>query len=128
MPDRNPPHNDPPPRPCQCGSRAHHQYLMELAVPDGCEWDPDTRSAALDCDRHARMAPARVILGGRGRTWRLCESCAAQAEFRRYRKRVCVQCFADLKRTAHKMTCSFARGHGAPFTFADLTPEKEERL
>jgi hypothetical protein len=115
-------------RHCQCGSTARHQYLCELAIPDGCEWDPETGTAALACDRHAMTTPATVIVGSNG-AWRLCDSCAALPEFRRLRRRVCVECGAVGYPNApmtHKMSCSRGPGHGVTLTNADTNERRPD--
>jgi hypothetical protein len=127
--DRPAPHDTHPRRRCQCGSRARHQHLLELAVPGGCEWDPETGTPAIDCDRHTRYTIARVIVGSGGR-WRLCDSCAAQPEFRRLRRRVCVQCGAVGYPTApmqHKMSCSYGPGHGVTMMTDHSAPNPDDR-
>jgi len=50
---------------------------------NACEYDPETKQAAYTGNNHAI---ATVLVGSNGK-WRLCESCAALPEFRRFTKR-----------------------------------------
>lgn len=51
---------------------------------DPCEYNPDEKRAAWENEVHAQ---ADFVVGANGQ-WRLCASCAALPEFKRYRKRV----------------------------------------
>jgi hypothetical protein len=57
---------------------------------DMCEWDPEESQPARyipGTDQHWGCPnDAEIIVGAKGQ-WRLCESCAALPEFKRFRKR-----------------------------------------
>lgn len=55
---------------------------------DGCEWSPTRGEACYDNDPHwlDDEIKAEWIVGAGGK-WRLCSSCAALPEFKRFRKR-----------------------------------------
>lgn len=56
-------------------------------MKDGCEWNPGAdRAASSDSDEHYRTTAAEVIVGANGQ-WRLCASCAALPQFKRFRVR-----------------------------------------
>lgn len=56
---------------------------MPEKYKDPCEWNPQAARAAFESEVHAR---ADLIVGSNGK-WRLCYSCAALPEFKRYTKR-----------------------------------------
>lgn len=56
-------------------------------IKNPCEYNPEKKAAAFENEVHAQ---ATMIVGAKGQ-WRLCASCAALPEFRRFKTRVFIR-------------------------------------
>lgn len=57
--------------------------MKNSSMKDPCEYNPQTHSASYENEVHAS---AELIVGASGQ-WRLCRSCAALPEFKRFKKK-----------------------------------------